>query len=69
MVASVDYTLRPETNSTQHMTPPASGRGKLFSDVLKNQDYKRHTVTLKPKETTTTPEQIKNQLKKQHKSD
>jgi hypothetical protein len=30
LATSVEYTLRPENNSTQHMTPPTRGRGKLY---------------------------------------
>jgi hypothetical protein len=63
-VTYVDYTLRPQENSTQQIVPPIDGRRKLFSEVVKYQvNNNRYKITLKPKEATTTPEQIKTQLK------
>jgi len=65
VAASIDYTLQAQNNNIQQADPPIGGRRrKLFSEVVKNQDNnKRYKITLKPKETTTTPEQIKSQLK------
>jgi len=63
VATSVDYTLRPQEKSTQQIVPPIGGRRKLFSEVVKYQDNKRYKITLKPKEATTTPEQIKTQQK------
>ena len=64
VATSVDYILRPQENSTEQIVPPIGGRRKLFSEVVKYQDNnKRYKITLKPKEATTTPEQIKTQLK------
>jgi small-conductance mechanosensitive channel len=62
--ASVDYTPQSQNNNIQQMVPPIGERRKLFSEVVKNHDNnKRHRITLKPQETTTTLEQIKSQLK------
>ena len=64
VAASVDYTPQAQNNNMQQIVPPLGERRKLFSEVVKNQDNnKRHRITLKPKETTTSPEQIKAQLK------
>ena len=65
VAASIDYTLQAQVNNIQQIVPPIGGiRRKFFSEVVKNQDNnKRDKITLKPKETTTTPEQIKSQLK------
>ena len=38
VATSVDYTLRPQENSTQQIVPPIGGRRKLFSEVVKYQD-------------------------------
>ena len=62
--ASVDYTPQSQNNGIQQIVPPIGERRKLFSEVVKNYDNnKRHRITLKPKETTTTQEQKKSQLK------
>ena len=65
MAASIDYILQVQSNKIQQAVPPIGGRRrKLFSEVVKSQDNnKRYKITLKPKETTTTPEQIRSQLK------
>ena len=63
VAASVDYTPQSQNNNIQQIVPPIGERRKLFSEVVKNHDnYKRHRIALKPKETTTL-EQIKSQLK------
>jgi hypothetical protein len=43
--------------------PPERGRRKLYADEVKNQEGKRFRITLKAKDETTNPEQIKQQLK------
>jgi hypothetical protein len=62
---SIDYTLQAQNNNTQQAVPSTGERrSKLYSEVVKTQDNnKRYKITLKPKEATTTPEQIKSQLK------
>jgi hypothetical protein len=63
VAASIDYTLQAWNNNMQ-IVPPIGGGRKLYSEVVKNKDNnKRYKITLKPKDTTTTPEQIKSQLK------
>jgi hypothetical protein len=45
--------------------PPSEGRrGKLFSEVLKDEGDKRYKITLKEKDNSQSPEQIRFQLKK-----
>jgi protease II len=61
---SIDYTLQAQNNYTQQVVPSTGERrSKLYSEVVKTQDNKRYKITLKPKKATTTPEQIKSQLK------
>jgi len=61
-----DCTLQTR-NNTQQLVSPTGGIRRLYSEKLKNKDNnKRHTMSLKPKDTTSTPEQIKSQLKKQY---
>jgi len=53
---SDDYTLQTR-NNTQQIVTPTGGERRLYSEIVKNKDNnKRHTITLKPKDTTTTPE-------------
>jgi len=49
-------------NRVRQVLPPERGRRKLYTDEVKNQEDKRFRMTLKAKDETTTPEQIK-QLK------
>ena len=69
MGASIHYTLQAQ-NDIQQAFPLIGGRRrKLFPEVFKNQDNnKRFKITLKPKETTTTLEQISSQLENSLKS-
>ena len=46
----------------RQVLPPERGRRKLYADEVKNQE-ERFRMTLKVKDETTTPEQIKQQLK------
>jgi hypothetical protein len=59
VAASIDYTLQARNNNIAQIVPPIGGGRKLYSEVVKNKDNKRYKITLKPKDTTTTPEQIK----------
>jgi len=43
--------------------PPSEGRRKLFSEVLKGEEDRRYKITLKAKNGSQSPEQIKLQLK------
>jgi hypothetical protein len=58
---SLDHTQQSQSSGTWQMMPSgAGGRRKLFAEVVKNQDdNKRYRITLKPKEESVTPEQIK----------
>jgi hypothetical protein len=47
----------------RQVLPPERGRRKLYTDEVINQEEKRFRITLKAKDETTTPEQIKQQLK------
>ena len=62
---SPDHTQQSQSTDAQKIVTSGGGRRKLFSEIVKNQDNnKRYRITLKPKEETITPEQIKSQLKK-----
>jgi len=62
---SLDHTQQSQSTRAWQIRPSGGGRRKLFSETVKNQDdNKRYRITLKPKEETITPEQIKLQLKK-----
>ena len=46
------------------MLPSEGGRRKLYLEMVKNEENKRYRITLKAKDDTLAPEQIKFQLKK-----
>jgi hypothetical protein len=48
----------------RQVAPSEGRRGKLFSEVLKDEGDKRYKITLKAKDNSQSPEQIKLQLKK-----
>jgi len=58
---SLDHRQQPERGVRQ-MLLPEGGRRKLYVDTVKNQEEKRSRITLKAKDETTNPQQIK-QLK------
>ena len=59
---SLDHRQQPEREVWQ-VLPPQGRRRKLYADAGKTQEEKRFRITLKAKDETTTPEQIKQQLK------
>ena len=61
---SLDQTLQPQTNGARQITTSGGGGKKFFSEVVKNlENDKRYRITVKPKDDSLTPEQIKIQLK------
>jgi hypothetical protein len=64
VATSIDHNMQARNNNIQQIGTAIGGGRKLYSEVVKNKDdNKRYKITLKPKDTTTTPEQIKSQLK------
>jgi hypothetical protein len=59
---SLHHRHQPDRGVRQ-VLPSEGGRRKLYADAVKNQEEKLFRITLKAKDETTTPEQIKQQLK------
>ena len=61
---SLDQPLQPQTNGARQIMSSGGGGKKLFSEAVKNlENDKRYRITVKTKDDSLTPEQIKIQLK------
>jgi hypothetical protein len=61
---SLDHTQQPTSSGAQLVLQSGSRRGKLYSEVVKKDDFKRYRITLTPKDEALSPDQIKSQLKR-----
>jgi hypothetical protein len=63
LAPSLDH-MQQTSRSGERMEPPSEARRrKLFSEVLKDEDDKRYKITVKVKDHSQSPEQIKLQMK------
>jgi len=65
VVSSREHMQQTSRSGPRQAPPSEAGRRKLFSEVLKDERDKRHTITLKSKDSGQSEEQIKLQLKKE----
>jgi len=61
---SLDHLQQYPQSRARQVLPSEGGRRKLYSEMVKNEENKRYRITLKAKDDTLTPEQIKLQLKR-----
>ena len=61
---SLDHLQQYPQGRVRQVLPSEGGRRKLYSEMVKNEENKRYGITLKAKDDTLTPEQIKLQLKR-----
>jgi len=64
VVPSLDHLQQYPQGRARQVLPSEGGTRKLYSEMVKNEENKRYKITLKAKDDTPTPEQIKLQLKK-----
>jgi hypothetical protein len=63
VATSLDQTLQPQTTGARQRTTSGGGERKLFSDIKPQENNKRYRISVKPKDGSLTPDQIKQQLK------
>jgi hypothetical protein len=61
VATSLDQPLQPHPTGARQVTTSGGGERKLFSEIVKNN--KRYRISVKPKDDSLTPDQIKQQLK------
>jgi hypothetical protein len=65
VVPSMDNMQQPSNSRVRQLPPPDGRNRKLFAEVLKGAEDKRFKMTLKAKDNETSPEQVKNRLKRE----
>jgi hypothetical protein len=61
---SLDHKQQTSRSGARTVSPSEGRRRKLFLEVLKDEGDKRYKITVKAKDKSQLPEQIKRQLKK-----